>query len=227
MSYQVRLKIRLEDRSAHTIPKRCSSCFARPAHRRRVLTAQYQARRLERIQWTIQLPLCDQCHNLADVLSNYRPSKHGPPSRAIWNKRAALALVLLSFVGIALFVLPQSLFLSTFGLNKSPFYLIMGSAFIGTYYWNYRANENGRVEAYRLLCEQVGHEFGDVSIEKGTYGPILNFDCEPYGRAFEEANPDFILGPDVSESELEKYRIPEETRAEKIVRILRSAFRVN
>ena len=40
MSYQVGLKLRLEDLQVHSVPERCSSSFGRPARERRTLTAQ-------------------------------------------------------------------------------------------------------------------------------------------------------------------------------------------
>jgi hypothetical protein len=72
---------------------------------------------------------------------------------------------------------------------------------------------------------QVGHEFGDVNIEKGTYGPILTFDNNDYGQAFAEANPEFVLEADLPQTELDQYLVDSETRAEKIARWLRAAFR--
>lgn len=226
MSHEVRLKIRLEDRKSQSIPKRCSSCFGKPAPNRRVLTAQYQARRLQRVQWNIQLPLCDRCQAMAEVLADYRPSKHGPTARARDNKRVAAVLAILSIAAIIALFVPATTYTTTIGFGKGIVFGVLALAFVGLYYWNYRANENGREAAYQAMAEQVGHKFGDVTIEKGVYGPILTFDNEEFGRAFAEANPDFILDADIPQAEIDQFMVERETKLERVVRYLRMAFRI-
>lgn len=226
MSYEVRLKIRLENLKSQSIPKRCSSCYGKPARNRRVLTALYQARRMQRVQWNIQLPLCDTCQGLAEVLADYRPSKHGPAQRAKGNRQAALALLILSVIAIAAVIIPNTAFVNMIGVNRGLVFALLAALFGGTYYWNHQANQRGREAAYQNMVDQVGHEFGDVTIEKGTYGPILTFDNDDYGRAFAEANPDFVLEADVPQEELDQYLVDRETRSERVVRWLQSAFRI-
>jgi hypothetical protein len=226
MSYEVRLKIRLENLKSQSIPKRCSSCYAKPARHRRVLTTQYQARKMQRIQWNIQLPLCDTCQGLAEVLADYRPSKHGPPERATGNRNAALALLIVSVVAIVSLFLPNNLFISTLGISKGIAFFLLAALFGGIYYWNYQANQRGRVAAYQKMVDEIGHPFGDVTIEKGTFGPVLTFDNDEYGQAFAEANSEFVLDEVIPEEELDKYLADRETRAEKIMRFLLTAFRI-
>ncbi len=135
MSYQVELKLRLEDLQAHNVPKWCSSCFGRPARERRELTAQYQLKRGHAIRWTIQLPLCQGCNEMAEVITSYRPSKHGPPERAQGHRWAALALLVVSVVAIAALMVPQSTVTELTGLTHPAMFTILAMLFVGLYLW--------------------------------------------------------------------------------------------
>jgi len=74
---------------------------------------------------------------------------------------------------------------------------------------------------YEDLVDQAGHPFGGVTVEKGKRGPILVFDNEEFGRAFEESNQDHLVKDEEMEGDLDT-----ETRTERLVRLLRAAFRL-
>ena len=74
---------------------------------------------------------------------------------------------------------------------------------------------------YEHLVDQAGHPFGGVTVEKGKRGPILVFDNEEFGRAFEESNQDHLVKDEEMEDDLDT-----ETRTERLVRLLRAAFRL-
>ena len=135
MSYQVRLKLCLEDLQVHSVPEWCSGCFGRPARGRRTLTAQYQIKRERAIRWTIQLPLRQGCNEMAQVLTSYRPSKHGPPERAQGNRWAPLPLLVVSVVAMAGLVVPQSTVTELTGLTTPAMFTILAMLFAGLYLW--------------------------------------------------------------------------------------------
>jgi len=138
------------------------------------------------------------------VLYNYLPSRFGPPDRRQGNRRASLALTLLFLVAIANLALPQSLVPWLTELNKFLILLGLGVIFIGLYYWNSRANQRARMGLYQQLVEKAGHEFGNAEIHNlesprgfitkkvEKQGPILIFDNEAFGQAFEKSNPDLL-----------------------------------
>ena len=225
MSYQVKLRLRLEDIQAHSVPKQCSSCFARQAPERRMVMARYNVKRGENIQWSIQLPLCKACHDLVDVLQNYRPSKHGPPDRAKGNRRTALVLVLLSLAAIAILLAPYSLITAVYGLDKAWVSGVLGAVFIGAYLWNYRANERARLAVYQEMVGRAGHTLGDVQITKGRQGPILIFDNEDYGNAFAKSNKDLLVTGD-EQPDLDDQITAPEPRWKRLVRVFVNAFRI-
>ena len=219
--HQVKLKLRLDDLQAPSVPKRCSSCFGRPARERRTLTAQYQLKRGHAIRWTIQLPLCQECNEMAEVITSYRPSKHGPAERAQGNRWAASALLVVSVAALAALIVPQSAVTELTGLTSPAMFTILAMLFVGLYLWNYRANQYARLAMYEDLVDQAGHPFGGVTVEKGKRGPILVFDNEEFGRAFEESNQDHLVKDEEMEDDLDT-----ETRTERLVRLLRAAFRL-
>lgn len=204
MSYQVQFKPRLEDIKAHSVPKRCSSCFRRPAPQRRQLSTQLQIGRGTQVQWMIQLPLCKTCYEMYQVLYRYLPSRHGPPERRRGNRRVPLALMILVVGAIVNLALPSRLVPWLTDQNKFAVFLVLGVAIIGLYYWNSRANQRAKSTLYQKMVETAGHEFGDVHIRsaeaaRGIFGakgeaqgPILVFDNEKFGRAFEESNQDLL-----------------------------------
>ena len=192
MGYQVRLGFRLADLEAYTVPKRCSSCFRKHAPYRRRLTAKHQVNRQQRIQWKIQLPLCETCHQMEEVLNDYRPSRHGPPQRALWNRRAVLALMVLSLAAIALLLLPVNLVPGLTGPIKSWLTAAVALAFGGVYFWNLRASQRSRLAVYQALAQKAGHELGDVQLQSGKHGLILIFDNEEFGRTFAESNRELV-----------------------------------
>ncbi len=185
------------------------------------MTAQYHLKRGHAIQWTIQLPLCQGCNEMAEVLTIYRPSKHGPPERAQGNRWAALVLLVVSVVAIAALIVPQSTVTELTGLTNPEMFTILAMLFAGLYLWNYRANQYARLDMYEDLVDQAGHPFGDVTVENGKRGPILVFDNEEFGRAFEESNQDHLVKDEGLEDNLDT-----ETRTERVVRLLRAAFRL-
>lgn len=208
MSYRVQLKPRLETIKAGSVPRQCSSCSGKPAPRHRSLTSLQQVGRRAKVQWTIQLPLCETCYEMYQVLYYYLPSQHGSPEQRRSNRRTSL-LQLILFLGTALaIVLPQSLVPWLTSLNKFIILLAAGAIFIGVSYWNSRVNQNARSALYNDLVERAGHEFGDVELSgvdpprsmftlyirkrSDAPGPILAFDNEAYGRAFEKANPGLL-----------------------------------
>jgi hypothetical protein len=225
VSYPVRLKLRLENLKQHNVPKRCSSCFRKPAPERRIITAQHQINKKHRFQWAIQLPLCPTCYEMAEVLTGYRPSKHGPPQRARNNKLAALGLLVLSLLAIVAFILPKDVYIQSLGVPKHWVFGVFAVIFVGVYYWNYRANQRGQMAAYQALVDRAGYPFGDVTIESSATGPILIFDNEDFGRAFEQANPD-STSPDSEDQAAVIEPVPE-TMVDRFVDFLTTAFRIN
>lgn len=198
MSYEVKLKLRLENIKEYSIPKRCSSCYAKQAKERRVLQAEHMLKGKKKIRWTIQLPVCKSCDYMMEVLANYRPSKHGPPWRARGNRYVAVVFVALVVIAVTLQIIPAG---SIPGLTSQiKNWLLAGLAvvFLVMYYWNWQVSQKARMSVYRDLVDEDGHEFGDVNVVDDTYGPVLIFDNEAYGKAFEDANPKYIV-TDISE----------------------------
>ncbi len=158
---------------------------------------------------------------MAEVLTSYRPSKHGPPERAQGNRWAAVALLVVSVIAIAALIVPHSTVTELTGLTNLEMFIILAMLFVGVYLWNYRANQYARLAVYEDLVDQAGHPFGDVTVENGKRGPILVFDNEEFGRAFEESNQDHLVEDEGVEDDLDT-----ETRTERVVRLLRAAFRL-
>ena len=207
MSYQVQLKPRLENIKASSVPKQCSSCSGKSAPRHRSLSSLQRMQRRAKVQWTIQLPLCETCYQMYQVLYHYLPSQHGTPEQRRSNRRTSLVQLGLFLVTMLSIALPESLVPWLTALNKFGILLVMGALFIGITYWNSRASQNARSALYQDLVGKARHEFGDVEIRhaepprptfsfgrpKGdAQGPTLLFDNEAYGRAFEKANPDLL-----------------------------------
>ena len=207
MSYQVQLRPRLENIKASSVPKQCSSCSAKPAPRHRSLTSLQSMGRRARVQWTIQLPLCETCYAMYQVLYHYLPSQHGTPEQRRANRRTSMIQLALLLVTMASIALPESLVPWLTALNKFAILLVMGALFIGITYSNSRASQNARSALYQDLVDKAGHEFGDVEIRgveppRSTFsfarrkgdvqGPTLLFDNEAFGRAFEKANRDLL-----------------------------------
>jgi hypothetical protein len=207
MSYQVQLKPRLENIKAPSVPKQCSSCSGKPAPRHRSLTSLQRMEKRAKVQWTIQLPLCEPCYQMYQVLYHYLPSQHGTPEQRRSNRRTSLVQLGLFLVTVVSIALPESLVPWLTALNKFGILLVMGALIIGITYWNSRASQNARSALYKDLVQKAGHEFGDVEIrsaelprstfsfgrQKGdVQGPTLLFDNEAFGRAFEKANRDLL-----------------------------------
>jgi len=207
MSYQVQLKPRLENIKASSVPKQCSSCSGKPAPRHRSLTSLQRMDRRAKVQWTIQLPLCETCYQMYQVLYHYLPSQHGTPEQRRANRRTSLVQLGLFLVTVLSIDLPESLVPWLTALNKFGILLVMGALFIGITYWNSRASQNDRSALYQDLVQKAGYEFGDVEIRHAepprrtfsfgkpkddAQGPTLLFDNEAFGQAFEKANPSLL-----------------------------------
>jgi hypothetical protein len=193
VSYRVQLKLRLEDLKTYNVPKECSSCFHQPAPHRQVLTTEHRVGKQTRVQWMIQLPLCETCYQMQQVLDEYRPSQHGPPERAQGNRRATLAMVILVFLLAIGLWLPASSVPELGGSSKFWSLAVLGVVLVGVYYWNWRANQRAQLTIYRDMVVRAAHEFGKVEVEDEKQGPILTFDDEAFGHAFEESNRDLLI----------------------------------
>jgi len=231
VSYRVRLRLRLENLKAYSVPKRCSSCGRKPATERRVLHAEHRAPRREgqRIRWAIQLPLCQTCHAMAEVLHNYRPSRHGPLWRAAGNRWAAGGLLVLALMAIGILWVPTNRFVEWTASLRYLASGVSGVAFVSLYLWNYWANRRARVVAYRNLAEAAGIEFGDVrayaDASRGGQGPVLVFDNDDFGRAFADSNREHVVIEGEDHLIEEPAPRPKST-AQRIGRLLLDAFRV-
>ncbi len=83
---------------------------------------------------------------MAEVLTSYRPSKHGPPERAQGNRWAPLALLVVSVVAIAALMVPQSMVTKLTGLTNPAMFIILAVLFAGLYLctnWEKRGREGG------------------------------------------------------------------------------------
>jgi len=208
MSYEVQLRPRLEDIKSYTVPKQCSSCFRKPAPKQRVLTAQLMMDRRNKVQWLIQLPLCQACYDMYDIVHNYRPSLHGPPERRQANRWATLAILFLFLAGVVNVLLVPLLVPAHTDLNKFIVLVVLGLILVGVYYWNTLASQRAQSALFQDLVEKAGHGFSDAHIRvepppRGPLspikkykpkGPTLIFDNEEFGQAFEKANPDLLAG---------------------------------
>jgi hypothetical protein len=219
VSYQVELKPRLEDVQAFSVPKRCSSCYRQPADRRRLITTLLQVDKRTSVRWRIQVPLCDTCHEMYDVLYNYLPSKHGPPERRRENRWASLALVILSLLAVINIALPRWLVPWHTDMSKFLVVVVLGLMFIITVYWNARTSERARGALYQAMVEKAGYEFGDVQVQhvepprgllprfrekKEEKAPVVTFDNEAFGAAFEKANRGLLRSASSYEGQPEK-----------------------
>jgi hypothetical protein len=173
--------------------------------------------RRAKVQWTIQLPLCETCYQMYQVLYHYLPSQHGTPEQRRANRRTSLVQLGLFLVTMLSIALPESLVPWLTALNKFGILIVMGALFIGITYWNSRASQNARSALYQDLVEKAGYEFGDVEIRHAApprtfsfgkpkddaQGPTLHFDNEAFGRAFEKANRDLLAGKKLAMSDHE------------------------
>jgi hypothetical protein len=173
------------------------------AHQRLLSTQIYMPRRA-RVQWNIQLPLCNTCYQMYDLLYHYLPSRHGPPERRRQNRWAALAMVILFLAGILNLLVVGRLFPAYTDLSKFIVLVVLGALLAGVYYWNDRASQRARNGMYRDLVDRAGYEFRNAEIrsiephrsvlpiKRETPRVILTFENEKFGQDFEEANPGLV-----------------------------------